>query len=306
MFVRTALVCLWHVARLTAEPVPAELDAAITKTLHQVEQRGGVFAANNPRQHMGARFYWTHTELTHRGGRFSMRLEGHAVTAAPQSSGNWIETRHGDVTEWFVNDAAGMEHGFTVARKLETGPLSIVSEVSGDYSVSLEGAVIVLRRDDGVELRHGGLASWDATGRMLPSRAEVDGGRIRLVVDDAEARYPVTVDPVFEEPPLRISSSSAGDKVGYSVAVSGDTAAVGAPTIQNELGTVYTYVRQGGAWKLQEVVAGYLHYGSSVALSGDTLVIGSPYDEWPSYTGTKRYDMDAAGETAGQRPRHVG
>ncbi len=304
MFVRTALVCLWQMGLFAAEPVPAALETAISRTMHQIEQRGDFFAANNPRQRMGARFHGSHTDFTHRGGRFSMRLEGHSLSAPPRVAGNRIDIPHGDVMEWFVNDTAGIEHGFTVARRLSTGPLRIDLRVSGDYQPVAEGSGVVLRTKTGEELRYGGLASWDAAGRMLPSRAEVDGDRIRLVVDDAAAQYPVTVDPIFEEPPMRVGSAQAGDKVGYAVAVSGDTAVVGAPTIQNEIGTVYIYVRQGSGWVLQDVVAGYLHYGSSVAISGDTVVIGSPYEESPTYPGAA-YVWVRTGTTWTQQARLV-
>lgn len=133
MFVRTALVCLWQMGLFAAEPVPAALENAIRRTMHQIEHRGDSFAANNPRQRMGARFHGSHTDFTHRGGRFSMRLEGHSLTAPPRVAGNRIDIPHGDVTEWFVNDTAGIEHGFTVARRLSAGPLQIDLTVSGDY-----------------------------------------------------------------------------------------------------------------------------------------------------------------------------
>src|SRR5207249_7023577 len=40
------------------------------------------------------------------------------------------------------------------------------------------------------------LRAWDAEGRALASRMVLVDGRVRLVVDDRDARYPVTVDPI--------------------------------------------------------------------------------------------------------------
>jgi RHS repeat-associated protein/uncharacterized repeat protein (TIGR01451 family) len=73
------------------------------------------------------------------------------------------------------------------------------------------------------------------------------------------------------------------DQFGASVAVSGDTVAVGAPYDGDkgfESGSVYVYVRQGDTWSLQAKLvasdgsAGD-NFGCAVAISDDTLVIGA-------------------------------
>ena len=77
---------------------------------------------------------------------------------------------------------------------------------------------------------------------------------------------------------------------GDSVAVSGDTLAVGAPkdTLTSETGGVYVFVRSGLVWTLQAHFAGddstvADYFGASVALAGDTLVVGAP---WHDVVGT--------------------
>ena len=74
---------------------------------------------------------------------------------------------------------------------------------------------------------------------------------------------------------------------GCSVAISGDTAVVGAEGFggpsMSRLGSAYVYVRSDGAWTQQaELTAsdGALGdaFGYSVSLSGDTVVIGAPGD----------------------------
>src|SRR5205085_1591672 len=110
------------------------------------------------------------------------------------------------------------------------------------------------------------------------SRAVVEGSRIRLVVDDSGARYPVTVDPVVTEAILTASDGVAGDRLGASVAVSGDTAVVGAAedlqavtATFTRAGQVYVMTRSAGVWTQQaklfpsELAAGD-HYGFSVAV----------------------------------------
>lgn len=63
------------------------------------------------------------------------------------------------------------------------------------------------------------------------------------------------------------------DKLGTSVAVSGDTAVLGAPGAGN-WGAAHIFVRSGSLWTRQARLDGV--GGSSVAISGDTAVFGSP------------------------------
>lgn len=75
-----------------------------------------------------------------------------------------------------------------------------------------------------------------------------------------------------------------------SVAVSGDTALVGAPYCDVAgnvvAGAAYVFVRSGGAWVAQAKLtaadgAALDIFGYSVALSGDTALIGAPGHDTP-------------------------
>ncbi len=73
----------------------------------------------------------------------------------------------------------------------------------------------------------------------------------------------------------------AGDEFGLSVAVSGDTAVIGAPFMNTQAGAAYVFVRHGANWSQQaKLTAGDAapvdDFGYSVALSGDTAVVGAP------------------------------
>jgi hypothetical protein len=66
---------------------------------------------------------------------------------------------------------------------------------------------------------------------------------------------------------------------GTSIALSGDTLAVGAPEGQR----VYVYTRAGSTWSLESLVkpttpSTLANFGTSVALAGNTLAVGSPLD----------------------------
>jgi hypothetical protein len=84
---------------------------------------------------------------------------------------------------------------------------------------------------------------------------------------------------------LTASDGAAGDKFGWSVAVSGGTAVVGAifHTVGSNAGqgAAYVFVQNGGMWSQQAELtasdgATKDYFGSSVAVSGGTAVVGSP------------------------------
>jgi len=75
------------------------------------------------------------------------------------------------------------------------------------------------------------------------------------------------------------SGNDAGDGFGYSVAISGDTVAIGAAG--DDTGSVYIYVRTAtSGWQFQQKLtpsngATNDFFGTSVALEGDTVVVGA-------------------------------
>jgi hypothetical protein len=86
---------------------------------------------------------------------------------------------------------------------------------------------------------------------------------------------------------LTASDAAGGDWFGISVALSGDTAVVGAYTDYHAgglaAGSAYVFVRSGTSWSEQAKLtasdaAGGDSFGLSVALSGDTAVVGAPGD----------------------------
>src|SRR5579872_1966570 len=73
---------------------------------------------------------------------------------------------------------------------------------------------------------------------------------------------------------------AASDDFGYSVAVSGDTVAIGAcyhtwGSGSNDIGAVYVFTFSGSAWVLRQELTNEGNFGWSVALDGNTLVVGA-------------------------------
>ena len=90
-----------------------------------------------------------------------------------------------------------------------------------------------------------------------------------------------------ENAKLTASDAAAGDAFGFSVAVSGDTAVIGAifdDDAGSFSGSAYVFTRSGTTWTEQAKLTasdgawGDL-FGNSVAISGDTLLVGAYGDD---------------------------
>ncbi len=70
------------------------------------------------------------------------------------------------------------------------------------------------------------------------------------MVDDQNARYPITIDPWLEKCRLTGADTPGQDRLGYSVAMDGNVAVVGAPYESDRgtgTGTAFVYV-SSGSW----------------------------------------------------------
>ena len=89
-----------------------------------------------------------------------------------------------------------------------------------------------------------------------------------------------------EQAKLAASDGAAGDLFGWSVALDGDTAVVGALFDQDagpQSGAAYVFQRTGSSWTEQaKLVAGDAasgdQFGWSVSIDGDSVVAGAPFD----------------------------
>jgi hypothetical protein len=90
----------------------------------------------------------------------------------------------------------------------------------------------------------------------------------------------------FQQQELMSSDGAAGDEFGYSVAVSGNRALIGAPfkTINSALsqGTAYTFLGSGSTWTQQQELTASdgtseNWFGNSVSLNGNSAVVGATF-----------------------------
>jgi hypothetical protein len=203
-------------------------------------------------------------EVQSGAARFRLQLTGlgrgarlEAVSAGtPEEKDNRIKYRRGALTEWYVNGPLGLEQGFTLdappPRKAGEA-LTLAVNLSGDLSAVPDprGDGMALQAHlGGTALRYRGLVAWEGTGRTLPAWWQWQGSEVRVRVDDSGARYPLTIDPIFEDARLTASDGAANDFFGESVAVDRDTVVVGAFAddfgSNSAQGSAYVFVRPVG------------------------------------------------------------
>ena len=97
----------------------------------------------------------------------------------------------------------------------------------------------------------------------------------------------------IQEAKLITNDAVANDQLGFSVAIEGDTIAVGAPFHDDvccDTGSVYIFQRTGITWtQMTKFTASGVgssdNFGRSLAMDGDTIVVGTPGDDEPSNSG---------------------
>ncbi len=216
---------------------------------------------------------------------------------------------HDGLQEWFVNDRSGLEHGFTLSSR----PTGAGEHL--EFRLAVRGGLLAKGNADGlgvsfvngqgsVVVNYAGLKVWDADKRQLPARIVADAKGLRLIVDERDARYPLTIDPIAQQAYLKASNTDVNDFFGNSVSVSGNTVVVGAPGEGSKAtgvngnqadnsalysGAAYVFVRSNDSWSQQAYLKASNtgandSFGGSVAVSGDTVVVGA-YREDCSSTG---------------------
>ncbi len=261
---------------------------------YRLTRSAGGLTARNPAQALGLRFSSTGAAVSANGGelRLALRTVGRGDTVRRLGAvdprlvaPNRTVYRRAGLSEWYANGPLGLEQGFTLARRpAGSGELT--------FAVGLSGSLAAAARQNGQTVTFGsltyrGLVVTDARGRTLPARVRLFRGRLLISVDDRAARYPVRVDPFVQTAELIASDRAAGDNLGASVAVSGNTIVAGTPfhTVGGNTyqGAVYVFTEPSGGWSTATQTAELTasdgaagdELGWSVAVSGDTIVAGA-------------------------------
>lgn len=123
----------------------------------------------------------------------------------------------------------------------------------------------------------------DAVDRTL-WRDEAHAARLRSAIEHSRARNTIVDAQSWTGQDVTASDGAIDDRFGTSVAVSGDTAVVGAADAKigdnYYQGAAYVFAKQDGVWtEIQKLVAsdgaGMADFGTAVAIAGDTILISA-------------------------------
>jgi hypothetical protein len=277
------------------------LRQAFVRQMYSLENSGnGTWHGVNRGHRLTMEFSGQEARLSHPDGSVSIQLAGYGygdrltrpALSMLSANGNRVEYQRGGLVEWYVNGPDGLEQGFTLGQSPRTArrgdePLVIAISVRGDLvPIQKPGEDSVLfEAGTSAVLRYAGMKAADARGRTLPSRLQVQGAVIRLIVEDRGAQYPLIVDPLWtQQQELTASDGAEADDFGVSVSVSGDTAIIGSFNKRfgshTGQGAAYVFVRSGEVWTQQQELtaadgATGDYFGSSVAVGGNIAVVGA-------------------------------
>ncbi len=230
---------------------------------------------------------------------------------------NRIEYSRGIVEEWYVNDPRGIEQGFVLKAPPEEAAMAAgAAPFAGQVAppgrardmkpdslihldMDLDGELMPVVSGDGQAidfvvpggarvLRYAELVVTDARGKALQAWMEgvVDEAvrGIRLVFDDADAVYPITIDPLATSPAWTSEANQISALLGAGVGTAGDVNAdgyadviVGAYGFDNgevDEGRAFVYLGSASglstspAWIAESNQAG-ARFGFSVGTAGD-------------------------------------
>lgn len=216
---------------------------------------------------------------------------------------NRIATNYSNLTIEYLNNPDGMRQNFIVkSRPAGTNPLTLTLATSGNLVPELKGsdAVVFTEKNHNAQsvVWYKDLNVWDAQHTKLAAKMELHGNAIDLVVDDRNAVYPVTVDPLSTTANWTAEANQNDAQFGWSLAQAGDVnrdnfpdVIVGAPKYDNgqtDEGAVFVY--HGSATglgvspaKIIEVNSAGAGFGWSVAGAGDMnkdgymdIIVGAP------------------------------
>lgn len=320
--------------------VPDSLQEALIGAMHAIqavtdeerklpENEGALYFASNPKNQGEVRF------LEDGAVRFSAKGETCAVwqgrrmkevdlerLGGPAVSGGEVKFHwSGGVSESFENVPEGLHHRIVLRERTEPADggnlrLGFLLEDSiAQQDPAGDGIRITSRTASDVALHYGLPQVTDATGRALRASVSARGSQgFSIEVEDRAAVYPVNLgtfvvweirDAGLLDPDGR---TQRPDSFGRAVALSGDTAVIGASGDNTPLGeyagSVYVFRRdRKGQWllvkQLRPPQGGRTDgFGRSVAISGDTLVGSAPFSSPDGVSGAgcvwvfKRFGTD--------------
>ncbi len=220
-----------------------------------------------------------------------------------QVKDNRMTAENNDIQIEYLNNAEGMRQNFLVKNKpAGHQPLTLTLKSSTNLQPHQASNDAILFAEKNHQNKgkvwYKDLNVWDATHSKLAAKMELHGSMINLVVDDRNAVYPVTVDPLSTTANWMVESNQADAGLGWSIKSAGDVngdsypdVLVGSPRYDNgetDEGAVFVY--HGSATglgalpsKSLEINVASANFGWSVSTAGDVnrdgyqdIIVGAP------------------------------
>jgi len=246
-----------------------------------------------------------------------------------QAAGNkaWIENDRIRID--YTNTKEGMRQDFIIKQKpAGEGKLRVDISAETELKMIVGADALMFKNDKGEEkMKYSALKVWDANGRELrayfedsyklqvtsyelkdksknqnqkskiknPKSKQIPNSKFSIVVNDEDAVYPVTIDPLSTTASWTQSGTQGGEQFGFTATTAGDVngdgysdIVIGAPEYDNTntaSGKVYVYYGSATGpsatpnWTKEEIGVGTVgeRFGYSVATAGD--VNGDGYSD---------------------------
>ena len=291
--------------------VPDDWYAAITKDIAASEyhirwqEEAGAYQSPNRKQDLRITYradgfslkprvadsLWSVSLTLDRIGRLEQwYLPSNSATITAQDA--HLLADHGAFAVEYLNTEEGMRQNFIVReRPAGKGPLEVLLDYQGTLHAADKGgnAIAFCTPVAGTSgytptLWYKDLHVWDAHGDTLDATATLMGDAIVLAVNDADATYPITVDPLSTTAAWSAESDQASAHFGTSVGSAGDVngdgyseVIIGAPDFDNgQTNEGRAYLFHGSAtgpsataiWTFESDLAS-AQLGISVSTAGD-------------------------------------
>ena len=167
----------------------------------------------------------------------------------------------------YQNADAGMRQNFIVHQKPnQEGKLNVqIQFTSDELNFSCDGFQLTGASESGKVYQYSDLKVWDNRHKLLPAHMEFHDDVLALVVDDKDADYPVTIDPISTNPDATLTSGQDFSKFGYATANAGD---VNGDGYDDMIVGAYDYdngtTNEGGV---------FVYHGSALGISTTPAVI---------------------------------